>query len=128
MDASGVVTVSKAIATPAPGPVMAGGKLAALQARLKVLFKTVKDIGQNNNLDAKTKKMLLQSLQAEIQMVMQRIAELENGDRKKGSAMDAVVQASAEDERHRKHMNDEQGGGLDHVLQDILGNKVDITV
>jgi hypothetical protein len=123
----GIVEVSKAISTPAPGPVSSGGQLAALKARLKVLFKAVKNVGLDTSLDAKSRKMLMQSLQAEIQMVMQRIAELENADKRKGSPIDAVAETVAEDKDEPAHPNKPKDD-LSDLLQSILSyNKIDVT-
>jgi uncharacterized membrane protein YukC len=127
MDVGGVVAVSKAIATPAQGQVASGGKLAALQARLKVLFKTVKEVGLNSSLDTKTKKMLMQSLQAEIQIVMLRIAELQSGDKRKGAPIDAVAQARAEAENDE--LTQKNKDKQDQLLQNIMpGSRIDIAV
>jgi hypothetical protein len=56
-----------------------GGQLAALEAQLKKLFKAETQADENSSMDAKTRKEMMESLQAEIQMVMQRIADLESG-------------------------------------------------
>ncbi|HEY4319352.1 MAG TPA: FlxA-like family protein [Herbaspirillum sp.] len=130
----GVVEVSKAISTPGPGPVGIGGQLAALKARLKTLFKAVKNVGLDTSLDAKSKKMLMQSLQAEIQMVMQRIAELETADKRKGSPIDAVAETAAEDQDkpahpHRAKDSTDGKDDLRDLLESILSyNKIDISV
>jgi hypothetical protein len=129
----GIVEVSKAISTPGPGPVTSGGQLAALKARLNVLFKAVKNVGLDTSLDAKSRKMLMQSLQAEIQMVMQRIAELENADKKKGSPIDAVAEAVAEDKDEDENKANpahpaKPKDDLSDLLQSILSyNKIDIS-
>ena len=98
MDIGSVVDISKAIATPAAAPVSTCGQLAALKARLKVLFKTIKSVSEDGSLNPKSRKMMLQALQTEIQMVMQRIAELENAQKKKTSSpIDIVMELAAED-------------------------------
>jgi hypothetical protein len=127
----GIVEVSKAISTPGPGPVSSDGQLAALKARLKVLFKAVKNVGLDTSLDAKTRKILMQSLQAEIQMVMQRIAELENADKRKGSPIDAVAETVAEDKDDNQANAAHPGkpkDDLSDLLQSILSyNKIDVS-
>jgi hypothetical protein len=59
--------------------------LAALKTRLKALLKLSNDLTNDNSMQADEKKMLLQSLQMQIQMIMQQIAKLE-AQGKKGAA------------------------------------------
>jgi uncharacterized membrane protein YukC len=99
-----------------------------LKARLKVLFKAIKNVGTDTGLDQKSRKMLLQSLQAEIQMVMQRIAELETADKRKGSPIDAVAEAAVEEKDEAAHPH-KRKDDLDDLLANILSyNKIDIRV
>jgi hypothetical protein len=78
MDIPGSNLIGNLNVLPTAAPT-AGGQLAALEAQLKKLFKAETQIDQNPSLDAKTRKEMAQSLQTEIQMVMQRIADLESG-------------------------------------------------
>jgi ABC-type phosphate transport system auxiliary subunit len=71
-----------ALQTDAP---VSGGQLAVLEAQLKTLFKQENKLALDSTLDAKTKKLLMAGLQVEIQVVMQRIADLKAG-KKKGHA------------------------------------------
>jgi hypothetical protein len=124
----GLVDVSKAISTPGAGPISSNGQLAALKARLKVLFKAVDGAGLDTSMDAKSRKMLMQSLQAEIQMVMQRIADLETADKRKGSPIEAVAEAAAEEKDKPAHPAKPKND-LSDLLQNILShNKIDISV
>lgn len=130
MDIGSVVDISKAIATPPAGPVTAGGQLAALKSRLKALFKTIKSVSQDGSLDAKSRKMMLQSLQAEIQMVMQRIAELENATKKKtASPIDIVMELAAEDKDSQPHMDrtPQDRTDADPLHAFLQGKRIDIT-
>lgn len=132
MDIGAVADISKAIMTPASaqGPVSSGSQLAALKARLKVLFKTIKSVSQDGSLDAKARKMMLQALQTEIQMVMQRIAELETATKKKTSSpIDIVMELAAEDKDDQPHPgktapDTAPGDALPAFLQ---GKRIDIT-
>ena len=73
---------------------------------------------------------MLQSLQAEIQMVMQRIAELENETKKKTSSpIDIVMELAAEDKDDQPHPgktppDTAPGDALPAFLQ---GKRIDIT-
>jgi hypothetical protein len=74
--------------------------------------------------------MMLQALQAEIQMVMQRIAELENATKKKtASPIDIVMELAAEDEGDPPHAHKTQQDRLDmEQLPAVLqGKRIDIT-
>jgi hypothetical protein len=62
-----------------------GADLAALKAKLGKLLKLVKDLAQDDSMDADQKKQTQQLLQMQIQVVMQQIAELESKG-KKGEA------------------------------------------
>jgi hypothetical protein len=101
--------IGKAIASQvAAAGIAAGGQLAALQAKLKGLFKSVKDIGLDRSIKPRAKKMMLEALQLEIQMVMQRIAALQSGNKKIGSPLDSVVADAAKEmgALKRKHPGD----------------------
>ena len=130
MDIGSVVDISKAIATPAAAPVSTCGQLAALKARLKVLFKTIKSVSEDGSLNPKSRKMMLQALQTEIQMVMQRIAELENAQKKNTSSpIDIVMELAAEDKDDQPHADKTSPG---HAITSPLpaflqGKRIDIT-
>lgn len=87
----------------AAASVAAGGQLAALEAKLKLLFKSIKDIGLDPSIKPRAKKMMLEALQLEIQMVMQRIAALKSGNKKNGSPLDSVIADAAKNMAALKH-------------------------
>jgi hypothetical protein len=51
--------------------------VAALQIKLKALFGLVKDLANDNSMAPTLKKKMQQLLQAQIQMIMQQIADLQ---------------------------------------------------
>jgi hypothetical protein len=92
MDITGMSAAGGLNATQADAPV-AGGQLAALEAQLKKLFKQENKLALDSTLDAKTKKLLMAGLQVEIQVVMQRIADLKAGN-KKGQGHSPITEAA----------------------------------
>jgi gas vesicle protein len=83
LDAGAIAFSTKLVTAHAAGN-NAGSELAQLKTRLTSLMKLAKDMSGDGSLDVKAKKELQKILQAEIQMLMQRIAELESAGQKGG--------------------------------------------
>ncbi|HEY4071974.1 MAG TPA: hypothetical protein VGM52_02605 [Herbaspirillum sp.] len=81
MDLTEISVAGSLNATQTDAPV-AGGQLAMLEAQLKKLFKQENKLALDSTIDAKTKKLMMAGLQVEIQVVMQRIADLKAGTKK----------------------------------------------
>jgi gas vesicle protein len=84
LDAGAIAFSTKLVTAHAAGN-NAGSELAQLKTRLTSLMKLAKDMSGDGSLDVKAKKELQKMLQAEIQMLMQRIAELESAGQKGGA-------------------------------------------
>ncbi|HWT71193.1 MAG TPA: FlxA-like family protein [Oxalicibacterium sp.] len=67
-----------------------GGDLAALKTKLNKLLKLVKELAQDDSMDANLKQQAQQLLQVQIQLVEQQIAELERRGQKGEAVPDAV--------------------------------------
>jgi len=72
-----VGTVNTSFITKLASANSGGGDLAALKTKLNKLLKLVKDLAQDDSMDANLKRQTQQLLQMQIQMLMQQIAELE---------------------------------------------------
>jgi hypothetical protein len=62
--------------------------VAALKTRLKALLKLSDDLSSDSSMSADEKKILVQSLQMQIQLIMQQIAKLEAQGKKGATAAD----------------------------------------
>jgi hypothetical protein len=96
-----------------------GSDLTALKTKLTKLLKLVKDLAQDNSMDARQKKEAQQLLQMQIQMLMQQIAELERRGQK-GEALPSsdksrlVISAAAN-----------AGGARIRPVASASGNRID---
>lgn len=68
--------------------------IASLQARLKDLLQQVKEVGINDSLTDEAKQQMQKLLQAQIQIIMQRIAELQSQGKKSAIMVEAQSQIS----------------------------------
>lgn len=68
------------------------GEIARLQEKLKVLFRRVSDLAQNQGIDPKLKIIMQQSLQAQIEMVMKQISDLQTKKSEQAQAMQDVTE------------------------------------
>lgn len=84
-----------------------GGDVAQLQAKLKLLLNRVKDLAKDTAMDARLKKMMQQSLQAQIQLVTKQIADVQSKPGKSVTADNTLTvrtlntqNKSAQDRQH----------------------------